>query len=984
MTASPTWFGQREQFDYDVFISYRSIDGRRAAEWLSQGLRSYRVPGGFQRPVARLRVYRDVELELVTPAIWEQRIRPALTRSRFLLLVLTPSVLDLLESEQPNWVMREVREFLQLPQSENVLLARAGGSDGMQSLPEIAERFPEPGWADIRPAAHSWARIFRRASLGDKLTALAAPMLEIRDDEIPVFNGLARREKRRRACVTVGVSIGLLGLVSTLAMLGIIQRDKANSRALAAEAEQRLARDQVSAFEEALHGWTIWKTEEAHLALVHTFPELVWTHSEQIEPFTRTYPITDICYAPDGQRVVTAGEDGTARVWDVATGEVLATLKGREDWFSRLPNGGLAFYGHPHVLHRAVFSPDGKLIVSAGEDGWRLWNPTTGEVVAPHGSSEEALNAAFSPDGRRFVTANEDATAQIWDSASHKVLVTVRHTPLIMGEFAPEVLDAEFSVDGQRILTKGDDETVRVWNSSSGEAIFNLRAEGIGTRAEFSPDGRLIVGSGAWRENSQVWNAATGKPITGIAGLIAPGRSVFSSDSQRIITMSGDSAQIWNATSGKLLVSLLGHTDAVNDASFSPDGRWVVTASDDRTARVWNADNGQVMAILQGNAGKVTRAVFSPDGLGILTGTSEGAVQIWTMAIGQVLAKLEGKGIIGAAFSPDSKLMVTYSKDGTARIWNAIKGRSILALRHAKAVRDASFSPDGREVFTISDTFRVWNRGSGRLQAVLNDTDATLLARVSPDGLRVVSVGDGDVATIWNTTNGQAEVTLRRDSPINDASFSSDSKSVMTASRDRTVRLWDAVTGKMNLEASAPDDDEISEGRGLSAPVFSPDDGRIAAVGEWNTAYVWDAATGHLIFRLKTAGRWVYDVVFSPDGKRILTNIKDDTYTHVQLWTMSGEEVNSVGGNTAGGHGGVFSRDARWFVTAGDGGAIRVWKTANGQLVANLQIESGPTAPQVNASFSPDGQRIVTAGDGDAAQVWRVVTLNELDAILHE
>src|SRR5262245_19316405 len=103
-----SWYGKREQFEYDVFISYRSIDGRIAANWLSSGLRNYRAPRGFHRQVPRVRVYRDTELERVTPAIWTERIRPALVRSRFLLLVSTPSVLESLDSDQPNWVMREV------------------------------------------------------------------------------------------------------------------------------------------------------------------------------------------------------------------------------------------------------------------------------------------------------------------------------------------------------------------------------------------------------------------------------------------------------------------------------------------------------------------------------------------------------------------------------------------------------------------------------------------------------------------------------------------------------------------------------------------------------------------------------------------------------------------------------------------------------------------------------------------------------------
>jgi WD40 repeat protein len=240
------WFGRREDFDYDVFISYRSVDGRRVAEWLSKGLRNYRAPKAFSKTIPAIRVYRDTELERVTPAIWQERIRPALVRSRFLLLVLTPSVLEPLESGQPNWVMREVREFLELPQSGNFLLTRARGHDAMPSLPEVDARFPEPGWVDIRSAAN-WTRILKRAELGDKLTALAVPALGIDDKDIPKFNRLAEREKRRIAWLTAAVSVALLFLVSALAIVAILQRGKAIRSLAEARASEFAARSRSNA-----------------------------------------------------------------------------------------------------------------------------------------------------------------------------------------------------------------------------------------------------------------------------------------------------------------------------------------------------------------------------------------------------------------------------------------------------------------------------------------------------------------------------------------------------------------------------------------------------------------------------------------------------------------------------------------------------------------------------------------------------------------
>jgi hypothetical protein len=222
-----TWFGKREDFEYDIFISYRWKDGRHAAKLLSRKLRAYRPPRGFPRSIKPIRVYRDVELERVTPNIWEERVKPALRRSRFLLVVWTPGVLETGDPGKPNWVMREIREFLTLSQGDNVLIVRALGPDEIPMLPDIAERFPEPGWVDLRPAKSISDFFKRQLSRSDKLTALAVPAIEIKETEIPLFNRLADRERRRAAWWVAAVSMFLLAVISALAVTALVQRNTA-------------------------------------------------------------------------------------------------------------------------------------------------------------------------------------------------------------------------------------------------------------------------------------------------------------------------------------------------------------------------------------------------------------------------------------------------------------------------------------------------------------------------------------------------------------------------------------------------------------------------------------------------------------------------------------------------------------------------------------------------------------------------------------
>ena len=232
-------------------------------------------------------------------------------------------------------------------------------------------------------------------------------------------------------------------------------------------------------------------------------------------------------FSPDDRRVVTVPvrSGGTVHVWDAATGEELAVLRGHEK---------------DKDIWSAVFSPDGKLIATASNDKTaRIWSAETGEQLAVLQHTGSVETVAFSPDSKRVVTGRCELGAFVWDVATGKQLARLPHNR--------DVWSAVFSPDGTRVLTASGDWTARLWEADTGKELAVLRGHTGGLRmAAFSPDGRWIV-SAADDNTARVWSADTGEPVA----------------------------------------VLRGHADEVITAAFSPDGRRVITASLDKTARVW-------------------------------------------------------------------------------------------------------------------------------------------------------------------------------------------------------------------------------------------------------------------------------------------------------------------------------------------------------------------------------------------------------------
>ena len=614
--------------------------------------------------------------------------------------------------------------------------------------------------------------------------------------------------------------------------------------------------------------------------------------------------------APDGKRIVTASEDKTARVWNAENGDQLAILR-----------------GHTEGVRVASFSPDGRQVITGSTDKTaRLWNAETGQQSAVLEHDGVVRSAAFSSDGRRVVTASDDKTARIWDVQTGKQIAALTgHTA--------RVRDAAFSPNGRYVLTSSDDKTARLWDSKTGEPVHILEGHTQSVRGvAFSPDGERAVTT-SLDHSARVWSVETGKQsvILGHGDVVTS--AAFSPDGQRIVTASDDNTvPIWDAQMGERIVTLSGRT-----AVYSPDGRSIVT-SDGDTARIWNADNGKLAMVLRGHRSRVTGAVFSPDGRSVLTASDDKTARLWsagTETNTQMAVLVAHTGSAGrAVFSPDGRRALTASDDNSVRLWDAEAGRQIATFTRA---------------------------GSG-------------MAAFSPDG-RLVAIPDNNTVVVRDANTGEREdrIFQGHSAAVQSVAFSADGRRIVTASDDRTARVWDLQTGGQIAaltEHTAP----------VRSAVFSPDGLRVVSTqmpqrsgnvtivtSNDSVALLWDALSGRVILRFEGDMVQLYDATFSPDGKRIVTASGDNT---ARIWdAATGKPIAVLSGHSDSVLSAAFNSRGDKIVTASADETVRVW---DAEAMTTIAVLKGHSGAVWSAVFSPDGERILTASDDTTARIWRI------------
>jgi WD40 repeat protein len=617
---------------------------------------------------------------------------------------------------------------------------------------------------------------------------------------------------------------------------------------------------------------------------------------------------TSVSFSPNGKRIATGGTDGTVKIWDAETGQLIGQpLKGHDRivWsvaFSpdsqRIVSGsldntlrlwdvndghqiGLPFKGHENRVASVAFSPDGKRIVSSSFDKTiRLWNADTGELIGQplRGHENIVMSVAFSPDGQRIASASFDNTLRLWDIGKSEPIGAP-----IEGH-SDAVLSVAFSPDGRRLVSGSKDRTVRIWNVDNGQLIGSplLGHDDSVLSVAFSPDGRRIV-SASVDKTLRLWDAETSHPINeiiqGHEGAVLA--VAFSPGGNRLASVSSDKTlRLWAIESNEVLK---GHTGYVSSVVYSPDGQKIASASYDKTIRIWNIHNGQPIGQpLIGHGDIVYSVAFSPNGRQVVSGSKDTTLRVWDVETGQTIGEpLKGHqdAVSSVAFNFDSSLIVSGSADKTLRLWDSETHQpKIRPIESFGMISCVAFNPSDNKIISC-----ITNN-------VIKDA---VTERLTPE--KMEQILNNHILQFWDTKTGReiGQPFKGHAQPIVSVAISSDGRHIVSGSVDKTLRLWDSETYKTIGEPLQGHDQTVW------GVAFSPD-GQYIASGSWDkTLRLWDTKTGHQIGKpLKGHGGPVWGIAFSPDGKHIASGSSDET---LRIWPVlegwADELCNKLGRN---------------------------------------------------------------------------------------
>jgi WD40 repeat protein len=610
-------------------------------------------------------------------------------------------------------------------------------------------------------------------------------------------------------------------------------------------------------------------------------------------------------------------------IYDTATGKLVRS------WSSR----------RNVTIYDIIWSQDSKNITTVPfvtiNTGNTLdsWNVENGQLITSSTSitmtdMESLTNPIrdyfFSPDANRIVYRFENSI-QIYEARSTRRLLTIN------GSFNR----VRWSLDGRRILTASSDGTVKIWDAQTGREIPSSIKHGWLSDIEYSPNNRQFV-TGGDNEWVVAWNAENGAKLW--EKKIAPVYAInYSVDGKRIIVVTRtknvtiNNIYILDAANGNTLFY-----EDERSADISPDGKWIITASQDGSVRIWSAETyiekARLIAYDDGEWLAVT-----PDGF--YNASAKGDQYL--------------NARVGSTVSGIDRYRSTFNKPAVVQARLSNSGRM---ASHKDMITSVAVNSGSTRIASVSadKTIKLWDLESGReLRSIANIGGLVNAVSFSPDGKTLLHGAEDKTVRIWNAETGAAIRTISGHTDyVNEARYSPDGKRIASCADDKLIKIWDAETGREIRTLSGHTDL-------ICVVAWSPDGKRLASGSDATekAIRIWDAESGRVLQTIPNQKGRIYGLAYSPDGKRLASCTPDEPA--LKIWDAeTGRQIRSISIEDSKPISLAWSPDSKC-IAVGKAGGITIFDAESGAEIVYCWIGGIP----LSVTWTPDGRRIVTAAN---------------------
>ncbi|MFM7076374.1 MAG: WD40 repeat domain-containing protein [Planctomycetaceae bacterium] len=693
------------------------------------------------------------------------------------------------------------------------------------------------------------------------------------------------------------------------------------------------------------------------------------------EPIVLRGHATDVfmaAFTPDGASVVTAGGDGTARQWDAASGAQTRV-----------------FRGHDGPVFALAVSGDGRTLVTAGQDNaarvWALPLPAPRVAVAAHPGRPTAL--VLLSDGRTASTAGAGSGARQWN------LDRLAPAPACAAPPGPDAerqgFDAErrghaepitaaaASADGAAFVTADAAGRMLLWSPLLDEPLGSPGLHGGGVVAlAAAPDGQRLLSLGA-DATLRVWGLPP--PAARVSAAIAPARDLAIVPGQALVALASDDAvRVIDATTLSAVREFPRQLAFVDALACSPDGALAALADAAGTVRLCAIADGAERARVAGHSGAVHDVAFLPDGKGLLTAGIDGTLRRWSLPAAP--AALAGPACATAvAGAPDGSWFAAAGDDRTVRLWSPA-GQAVRQFGPLPAPIGAlAVTADGTGL-AIGDetgTITLWGTADGAARgAILAHAGAVRAVAHDRAGGGLWSAGaDGTLKHARLPTTPPRDLAGHAQALVAVAA-AADGRIAVSGGEDQSVRVWDTASGQATRSLGA------APAGAVAAVAASRDGALAAAVTATGSIRVWKTADGSAVLE-RTLPTPQADVAFL-GAEALATLAQDGT---LRVWSLSPTAAPDAGPAQQipppVAECRVLAADPAGtrLVAGGAGGRLVAWRVEGGFVVDNAATGTGAGPGRItDAAFSADGGRLSVGCDDGRVAVWDTAALLAAEA----